>query len=131
LLTLKKKKKKKKIYENFINRYIYIFLLGGISALDELQFYTGERRHLSEQLLKKVYRGLLFRKLWDFLNIFLTQYQSSVAILSYFLRGLVNPLLSPRVSTSYRYGKGIVQLVVLFILINTHLQASKFLTENL
>jgi len=39
-------------YENFINRYIYTFLLGGISALDELQFDTGEQRHLSEQLLK-------------------------------------------------------------------------------
>jgi len=39
-------------YENFINRYIYTFLLGGISALDELQFDTEEQRHLSEQLLK-------------------------------------------------------------------------------
>ena len=39
-------------YENFINRYIYIFLLGGISAFDELQFDTGELRHLSEQFLK-------------------------------------------------------------------------------
>ena len=29
-------------YENFINRYIYTFLLGGISALDELLFDTGE-----------------------------------------------------------------------------------------
>jgi hypothetical protein len=38
-------------YENFLNRYIFIFLLGGISALDELQFNTRERRHLSEQLL--------------------------------------------------------------------------------
>jgi len=37
---------------NFINKYIYIFLLGGISALDELQFDTGERGHLSKQLLK-------------------------------------------------------------------------------
>jgi hypothetical protein len=28
--------------KNFINRYIYIFLLGGILALDALQFDTGE-----------------------------------------------------------------------------------------
>jgi len=33
-------------YEKFINRYIYIFLLGGISALDVLQFDTGERRDI-------------------------------------------------------------------------------------
>jgi len=39
-------------YKNFINRYIYIFLLGGISALDELQFDSWEERRLSEQLLK-------------------------------------------------------------------------------
>jgi hypothetical protein len=39
-------------YENFINRYINTFLLEGISALDELQFDTGEQRHFSEQLLK-------------------------------------------------------------------------------
>jgi len=58
-------------YENFINKYIYIFLLGWISALDELQFDTGERRHLSEQLLNSsqvssetVHRGLLFYLLW-------------------------------------------------------------------
>jgi len=47
-------------YENFIKKYIYIFLLGGISALDELQFDTGEQRHVSEKLLK-VHGGLLFR----------------------------------------------------------------------
>jgi len=29
-------------YEDFINRYIYIYLLGGISVLDELQFDTVE-----------------------------------------------------------------------------------------
>jgi len=35
----------------FINKYIYIFLLGGTSTLDKLQFDTGERGYLSEQLL--------------------------------------------------------------------------------
>jgi len=44
-------------YKNFINRYIYTFLLGGISAFDELQFDTGEQRHLSEQLLKSSQRS--------------------------------------------------------------------------
>ena len=39
-------------YENFINRYIYLFLLGGISALDELQFDNGKQKHLSGQHLK-------------------------------------------------------------------------------
>jgi len=41
-----------RIMKNFINKYIFIFLPGGISALDELQFDNGERRHLSKQLLK-------------------------------------------------------------------------------
>jgi len=36
----------------FVNRYIYIFFLGEILALDELQFDTEEWGHLSEQLLK-------------------------------------------------------------------------------
>jgi len=106
-------------YENFIYRYIYTFLLGGISALDELQFDTGEQKHLNEQLLK-VHRGLLFRILWGLRNISLIKYQSSIALLSYFLRGLEKTLSLPRVPTSYRYGKGIMQLEVLLILINTH-----------
>jgi len=33
---------------------IYIFLLGGISALDELQFNTREQIHLSKQLFKQI-----------------------------------------------------------------------------
>ena len=32
--------------------YIYTFLLGGVLALDELQFDPGEQGHISEQLLK-------------------------------------------------------------------------------
>ncbi|KAG4084557.1 hypothetical protein H8356DRAFT_1355662 [Neocallimastix lanati (nom. inval.)] len=41
-------------YKNFLNKYIYIFPLGGIPALDELQFDTREWRHLSEQLLNSL-----------------------------------------------------------------------------
>jgi len=43
------------LYENFIiNKCIYIFLLVEISAIDELQFDTGKRRYLSEQLLNNL-----------------------------------------------------------------------------
>ncbi|KAG4098970.1 hypothetical protein H8356DRAFT_1424142 [Neocallimastix lanati (nom. inval.)] len=58
--------------KNTINRYIYIFLLGGISALDELQFDTGEPRHL------RIYCFVYCRSLR---NILLIQCRSSVALL--------------------------------------------------
>ena len=44
-------------------------------------------------------------KLWGLQNILLIQYQSSVALLSYFLRDLAKTLSLPRAPTSYRYGK--------------------------
>jgi len=48
----------------FINKYIYIFLLGGISALDELQFDTVEGRHLSEQFISGS-QGFPFSYIFD------------------------------------------------------------------
>jgi len=38
--------------DNYINHYIYMFLLGGTSALNELHFDRGEQRHLNELLFK-------------------------------------------------------------------------------
>jgi len=62
-------------YENFINRFIFKFLLGGISALDELPFDSGKQKDiLSEQLLnnfKGVYRSVDYGGLW---NTLLKQY---------------------------------------------------------
>ena len=117
-------------YENFINRYIYTLLLGGISALDVLQFDTGEQRHLSEQLLKSSQGSTVLYIVGLAEYLANTIYQSSVALLSYFLSGLAKTLSLPRVLTSYRYGKGIVQLKVLLILINTHLLIVLFRIKN-
>jgi len=90
-------------YENFINKYIYIFLLGGISAVDELQFDTGEWGHLSEQPLKKFTRGLPLRILWVLLE-YLANIIPIIPIVSSsleftFLRGLTkkkkkNPIIT-------------------------------------
>jgi len=82
------------VYENFINRYIYIFLHGGISALDELQFDTwGNRKHLSEEFLKSL-QGSTVPNI-----VGLMQYRSSVALLSYPLRDLAKKTLSLPSST--------------------------------
>jgi len=85
----------------FINRYIYIFLLGGISALDELQFNTGDRGRLSEQLLKSS-QGSTIPYMVRFAHylILLKQNQSLVGpLLSYFLFDLVSNPSVPRVPT--------------------------------
>jgi len=85
----------------FINRYIYIFLLGGISALDELQFNTGDRGRLSEQLLKSSQGSTIpyMVRLAHYL-ILLKQNQSLVGpLLSYFLFDLVSNPSVPRVPT--------------------------------
>ncbi|KAG4094813.1 hypothetical protein H8356DRAFT_1427682 [Neocallimastix lanati (nom. inval.)] len=40
--------------ENRINKYIFIFFLGGPLVLDEVQLITGEQRYLKELFLKKI-----------------------------------------------------------------------------
>jgi len=39
-------------FEDYINHYIYLFLLGGTLALNELHFDSGEQRQLNELLFK-------------------------------------------------------------------------------
>ena len=39
-------------FEDYINHYIYLFLLGGTLVLNELHFDIGEQRHLNELLFK-------------------------------------------------------------------------------
>jgi len=39
-------------FEDYINHYIYLFLLGGTLVLNELHFDSGEQRHLNELLFK-------------------------------------------------------------------------------
>jgi len=39
-------------FEDYINHYIYLFLLGGTLALNELHFDRGEQRQLNEVLSK-------------------------------------------------------------------------------
>jgi len=39
-------------FEDYINHYIYLFLLGGILALNELHFGSEEQRQLNELLFK-------------------------------------------------------------------------------
>jgi len=39
-------------FEDYINHYIYLFLLGGTLALNELHFDGGEQRQLNELLFK-------------------------------------------------------------------------------
>jgi len=39
-------------FKDYINHYIYLFLLGGILALNELHFDSGEQRQLNELLFK-------------------------------------------------------------------------------
>jgi len=38
-------------FEDYINHYIYLFLLGGTLVLNELHFDSGEQRQLNELLL--------------------------------------------------------------------------------
>ena len=39
-------------FEDYINHYIYLVLLGGTLVLNELHFDSGEQRHLNELLFK-------------------------------------------------------------------------------
>ena len=39
-------------FEDYINHYIYLFLLGGTLVLNELHLDSGEQRHLNELLFK-------------------------------------------------------------------------------
>ena len=39
-------------FEDYINHYIYLFLLGGTLVLNELHFDSGEQRQLNELLFK-------------------------------------------------------------------------------
>ena len=39
-------------FEDYINHYIYIFLLGGTLTLNEIHFDRGEQRQLNELLFK-------------------------------------------------------------------------------
>jgi len=39
-------------FEDYINHYIYLFLLGGTLVLNELHFDSGEKRQLNELLFK-------------------------------------------------------------------------------
>ena len=40
------------VFEDYINHYIYLFLLGGTLVLNELHFDSGEQRQLNELLFK-------------------------------------------------------------------------------
>jgi len=64
-LVLLKKKKKKKKKKKEKKRYIYIFLLGGILALNVLHFNTGERRRLSEKLHSLILFNLLINDIYN------------------------------------------------------------------
>ena len=41
-------------FEDYINQYIYLFLLGGTLVLNELHFDSGEQRQLNELLFKRL-----------------------------------------------------------------------------
>ena len=73
---------------SLIDIFIYSFLVE-FQLQMSYNSILGEREYLSEQLLKSLqWSSLLFRIFCDLQNILLIQYQSSVALLSYFLRGL-------------------------------------------
>ena len=59
-------------FEDYINHYIYLFLLGGTLALNELYFDSGEQRQLNELLFKGSSESPVPKKLWN-LAEFLTR----------------------------------------------------------
>ena len=107
--------------------YLYIFLLGGISALDELQFDTGKRGHLSEQLQKSSQESTVpyIMGLAEYLANTMPIISSSLEFL--FERFSKKTLSSPKVPIWQRK----VQLVILLILIDTHLLTAHFRIQNL
>jgi len=64
--------------------YIYIILLGGITAVDELQFDNDEHRHLSEQLSNSSLGSTVPYNIGTFAFILLKQYLLLVTLLSFF-----------------------------------------------
>jgi len=55
-------------FEDYINHYIYLFLLGGTLALNELLFDSGEQRQLNELLFKGSSESPVPKKLWAWRN---------------------------------------------------------------
>jgi len=92
-----------------------------MAALDELQFDTGEQRHLHEKLLNSSQGSTVpyIVGLAEYLAKAIPIISSSLELL--FDRYSINTSNTKSADISYQYGKGIIQLVVLFLPIRKHL----------
>jgi len=56
-------------FEDYINHYIYLYLLGGTLVLNELHFDSGEQRQLNETTFQRFIGVTCSKKLWGLAGI--------------------------------------------------------------
>jgi len=56
-------------FEDYINHYIYLYLLGGTLVLNELHFDSGEQRQLNETTFQSFIGVTCSKKLWSLVVI--------------------------------------------------------------